>query len=216
MIFQAWSFLSSCGVFPLLSSLTVGSQTHSIFYCEMELFYAEMRSNFAGVVVSDSSIAYDYIVLNQQLCVKKMLLMGLPSAIEKVEHLGWNVAVLQINGGLCYGLGLQMCLPIMTGETLIFWLCLGLQINPDRPDDRLPFRGAWFWLGAEMIHVMELPNLDPQTGRPAHVGRDRHTCVGIKNLDALRIALENAGEGYLGVLNFFWSDRENLLASFLL
>lgn len=73
---------------------------------------------------------------------------------------------------------------------------LGLKINPDRPDDKLPYRGAWFWVGAEMIHVMELPNPDPQTGRPEHGGRDRHTCVAIKSLDGLKIALENAGISY--------------------
>lgn len=73
---------------------------------------------------------------------------------------------------------------------------LGLEINPDRPDDTLPYRGAWFWVGAEMIHIMEVPNPDPRTGRPAYGGRDRHTCVAIKSLDGLKIALENAGIPY--------------------
>jgi glyoxylase I family protein len=70
---------------------------------------------------------------------------------------------------------------------------LGLEINPDRPNDKLPYRGAWFWVGAEMIHIMELPNPDPLTGRPSYGGRDRHTCVALKSLDGLRIALEKAG-----------------------
>lgn len=73
---------------------------------------------------------------------------------------------------------------------------LGLKINPDRPEDKLPYRGAWFWVGAEMIHIMELPNPDPQTGRPAHGGRDRHTCVALKSLDNLKCALELAGIPY--------------------
>lgn len=38
---------------------------------------------------------------------------------------------------------------------------LGLETNPDRPDDKLPYRGAWLWIGPEMIHLMELPNPDP-------------------------------------------------------
>ncbi|CAM6112903.1 unnamed protein product [Calypogeia fissa] len=73
---------------------------------------------------------------------------------------------------------------------------LGLEINPDRPNDKLPYRGAWFWVGAEMIHIMELPNPDPVTGRPAYGGRDRHTCVGMKSLDGLKVALDKAGVPY--------------------
>ena len=29
----------------------------------------------------------------------------------------------------------------------------------------------------DQIHLMQLPNPDPTTGRPAHGGRDRHTGV---------------------------------------
>ena len=28
---------------------------------------------------------------------------------------------------------------------------LGLEVNPDRPHDKLPYRGAWLWIGPEMI-----------------------------------------------------------------
>lgn len=56
----------------------------------------------------------------------------------------------------------------------------GLELNEDRPDDKLPYRGAWLWLGPEMIHLMELPNPDPLEGRPEHGGRDRHFCVGVQ------------------------------------
>jgi glyoxylase I family protein len=55
---------------------------------------------------------------------------------------------------------------------------LGLELNPDRPHDKLPYRGAWLWIGPEMVHLMELPNPDPLEGRPEHGGRDRHFCVG--------------------------------------
>ncbi|KAL9270345.1 Glyoxylase I 4-like protein [Drosera capensis] len=54
---------------------------------------------------------------------------------------------------------------------------LGLEINEARPADKLPYRGAWLWVGSEMIHLMELPNPDLLTGRPAHGGRDRHACI---------------------------------------
>ena len=29
----------------------------------------------------------------------------------------------------------------------------GLEINPDRPHAKLPYRGAWLWIGPEMIHL---------------------------------------------------------------
>ena len=71
-------------------------------------------------------------------------------------------------------------------------VCLGLEMNPDRPDKKLPYRGAWLWIGSEMIHLMELPNPDPKDGRPEHGGRDRHFCVGIENMDPLVEKLRNA------------------------
>jgi hypothetical protein len=42
----------------------------------------------------------------------------------------------------------------------------GLSVNPDRPHDKLPYRGAWLMVGPEMVHLMELPNPDPMEGRP--------------------------------------------------
>ena len=47
---------------------------------------------------------------------------------------------------------------------------LGLEINPERPEDKLPYRGAWLWIGPEMIHPMELPNPDCAHAefRPTH------------------------------------------------
>ncbi|KAK9131259.1 hypothetical protein Sjap_011746 [Stephania japonica] len=41
-----------------------------------------------------------------------------------------------------------------------------LEINEARPHDKLPYRGAWLWVGSEMIHLMELTNPDPLSGRP--------------------------------------------------
>lgn len=73
---------------------------------------------------------------------------------------------------------------------------LGLQLNPDRPDSKLPYRGAWLWIGPEMIHLMELPNPDPMDGRPEHGGRDRHFCVGIKDIEPLEARLKEAGVEY--------------------
>ena len=64
---------------------------------------------------------------------------------------------------------------------------LGLEINPERPEDKLPYRGAWLWIGPEMIHLMELPNPDCAHAefRPTHGGRDRHFCIGVERLEPL-------------------------------
>ncbi|XP_021763575.1 uncharacterized protein LOC110728220 [Chenopodium quinoa] len=73
---------------------------------------------------------------------------------------------------------------------------LGLEINEARPHDKLPYRGAWLWVGSEMIHLMELPNPDPSTGRPEHGGRDRHTCIAIRDVSKLKDILDRAGIPY--------------------
>ncbi|XP_010451765.1 PREDICTED: uncharacterized protein LOC104733936 [Camelina sativa] len=73
---------------------------------------------------------------------------------------------------------------------------LGLEINEARPHDKLPYRGAWLWVGSEMIHLMELPNPDPLTGRPEHGGRDRHACLAIRNVSNLKDVLDKAGIEY--------------------
>ncbi|KAB1209360.1 hypothetical protein CJ030_MR6G016537 [Morella rubra] len=73
---------------------------------------------------------------------------------------------------------------------------LGLEINEARPDDKLPYRGAWLWVGSEMIHLMELPNPDPLTGRAEHGGRDRHTCIAIRDVSKLKAILDKAGIPY--------------------
>lgn len=82
-------------------------------------------------------------------------------------------------------------------KSLEFYIgVLGLEVNPDRPDDKLPYRGAWLWIGPEMIHLMELPNPDPLHGRPEHGGRDRHFCVGVKDIVPLQEKLDMAGVEY--------------------
>jgi glyoxylase I family protein len=51
-------------------------------------------------------------------------------------------------------------------------------------------------LGDGQIHLLELPNPDPVTGRPAHGGRDRHLAVWVSGLDALAGRLQAAGVGF--------------------
>ena len=71
---------------------------------------------------------------------------------------------------------------------------LGLAVNPDRPE--MKYGGAWLDIGPQQIHLLELPNPDPVTGRPEHVGRDRHTALGVNNVDALVKRLDEAGVAY--------------------
>ncbi|KIZ02999.1 hypothetical protein MNEG_4957 [Monoraphidium neglectum] len=75
---------------------------------------------------------------------------------------------------------------------------LGLEINPDRPHSKLPYRGAWLWIGPEMIHLMELPNPDPADAatRPQHGGRDRHFCIAVADVGPLTAKLDAAGVPY--------------------
>ncbi len=69
---------------------------------------------------------------------------------------------------------------------------LGLEINHHRPD--LGYPGVWLDCGGDQqIHLLELPNPDPVTGRPEHGGRDRHAAFAIDKLDVLSASLEAAG-----------------------
>ena len=57
------------------------------------------------------------------------------------------------------------------------------------PSDTFPLTGP------DMIHLMELPNPDPSAleARPAHGGRDRHSCFGVRSCDKLAAALSAHG-----------------------
>ena len=60
----------------------------------------------------------------------------------------------------------------------------------------LPFPGAWLSVGEQQIHLLELPNPDPVTGRPPHGGRDRHVALTVHSLRPIIDALETAGIDY--------------------
>ena len=60
----------------------------------------------------------------------------------------------------------------------------------------LPFPGAWLAIGQQQIHLLELPNPDPVTGRPDHGGRDRHVALHVRSLEQIIAALEQADIGY--------------------
>lgn len=65
----------------------------------------------------------------------------------------------------------------------------------DRPD--LGFPGAWLQVGAfQQIHLLELANPDPTTGRPDHGGRDRHVALMVRELTPVIEALKSNGVRY--------------------
>jgi glyoxylase I family protein len=68
---------------------------------------------------------------------------------------------------------------------------LGLPLDESRPD--LGYPGAWLNVGKQQIHLLELPNPDPVSGRPTHGGRDRHVALAVSDIDALQSKLEQAG-----------------------
>ncbi|NOT84640.1 MAG: glyoxalase [Methylococcaceae bacterium] len=76
-----------------------------------------------------------------------------------------------------------------TEQALTFYCgALGLQ-QIERPD--LGFPGAWLSLGAEaQLHLLELPNPDPSTGRPDHGGRDRHVALMVASLEPIKDSLD--------------------------
>lgn len=78
-----------------------------------------------------------------------------------------------------------------TAQSLRFYVGV-LGLAPiERPD--LGFPGAWLALGAQQLHLMELPNPDAIQGRVAHAGRDRHFAVQVAALEPFVARLDAAG-----------------------
>jgi glyoxylase I family protein len=70
---------------------------------------------------------------------------------------------------------------------------LGLPLA-ERPE--LSFPGAWLIIGSQQLHLIELPNPDPSSGRPEHAGRDRHLALSVEGLNELTGRLEEQGIPY--------------------
>jgi len=64
---------------------------------------------------------------------------------------------------------------------------LGLVVDNNRPD--LGYPGAWLHVGAQQIHLLQVPNPDPTTSRPQHGGRDRHAAFAVSEFDELTAQL---------------------------
>lgn len=66
---------------------------------------------------------------------------------------------------------------------------LGLEVL-ERPE--LGFPGAWLGIGAQQLHLLEVDNPDPVSGRPDHGGRDRHVAIAVDDLEGLKVRLTAA------------------------
>jgi len=79
-----------------------------------------------------------------------------------------------------------------TEKSLVFYRnVLGLK-QIERPP--LPFPGAWLQVGEsgmQQLHLLELDNPDPTTGRPEHGGRDRHVALTVASLNPVLESLEH-------------------------
>lgn len=104
-----------------------------------------------------------------------------------------------------------------TEQSLLFYRdILGMQPT-ERPD--LGFPGAWLQIGQQQIHLLELTNPDPTTGRPHHGGRDRHVAMHVDSITVLRDDLDQAGVAYTlsisGRKALFCRDRDGNALEFI-
>ncbi len=69
--------------------------------------------------------------------------------------------------------------------------CSLLGLTPaKRPN--LDFPGIWLQLGNRQLHLLELENPDPITGRPGHPGHDRHIALSVTGIEGYIEILEVA------------------------
>jgi glyoxylase I family protein len=74
-------------------------------------------------------------------------------------------------------------------------------------------------IGEQQIHLLQLDNPDPTSGRPEHGGRDRHVAFHCSNVDDLRDQLEKSGMVYTmsisGRRALFCRDRDGNALEFI-
>jgi len=104
-----------------------------------------------------------------------------------------------------------------TEQSLLFYRdILGMK-QIERPN--LGFPGAWLEIGLQQIHLLELENPDPTSGRPTHGGRDRHAAMHVDAIDVLRADLDRAGVNYTlsisGRKALFCRDRDGNALEFI-
>lgn len=82
-----------------------------------------------------------------------------------------------------------------TRKALEFYVgILGLDVDESRPE--LGYPGAWLQVADCQIHLMEVPDPDVNSIRPAHGGRDHHLALRVSDLELLMQRLHQAGIDY--------------------
>ena len=71
---------------------------------------------------------------------------------------------------------------------------LGLEVDQRRPV--MDFPGAWLQIGAQQIHLIEMPDRVRAATPAGHGGRDWHVALAVSDLEALAAALTGRGIGY--------------------
>ena len=71
---------------------------------------------------------------------------------------------------------------------------LGLQQSTNRPD--LGFPGAWFDIGQQQLHLLQLNNPAKGLERSEHVGRDFHFALFVKDINKIIDKLNKEGVNF--------------------
>lgn len=75
---------------------------------------------------------------------------------------------------------------------------IGLTENLQRPE--MGYKGAWFDIGEQQIHLLNLPRTEPFNGQsaldqkysqPEHAGRDRHLAIHVTEIEGIKNKLED-------------------------
>ena len=70
---------------------------------------------------------------------------------------------------------------------------LGLDVDLSRPD--LGYPGAWLNIGAQQIHLIQLPSPDSKQ-RPEYGGHDRHIAMQVEAIEELKEILGESGMSF--------------------
>ncbi|CAM6091551.1 unnamed protein product [Calypogeia fissa] len=146
------------------------------------------------ILMDEEDVRITYSVMNGCECEPKVEVSSTRTAnMDVVDNV--NNATTMSRSFSFTGLNhIAFCVESLERSLEFYCGLLGLKTNIDRPE--LPYRGAWLFVGAEGIDIMEVPNPDPVNGRPAHGGFDRHACLNCRNVEGIRLTLEKAGIPY--------------------
>ena len=121
------------------------------------------------------------IITIMLLLVSESLVTGMKSRYKYSSRLYTKADSLteNHNGKPLYG-NIQHC-GLLVSDTIrsirFYQEAFGMTDETHLRNPKLLYKGGWLRAGASQIHLMELPNPDPVSGRPDHGGRDRHVAL---------------------------------------